>query len=232
MWAAAQSPAGVGRVIGKITEEEYRLRPLCVSPMLSSAGPPRGARPPQSKLPILVDMASSGNVRIEPYTISPYTISVAEEVLTDLRSRLACTRWPPRRCRSRDGTPARSWLGELVHYWLTDFDWQARRGYLALPGRHQSNLGLLGLCLGNRRREAERKLEQELRSAPSNVTFSGDWRVPPPAAAGPFARTRSSALGSDSNPSQSACPPPERAAARGGGPSHRHSSRGRTRRQA
>jgi pimeloyl-ACP methyl ester carboxylesterase len=71
-------------------------------------------------------MASSGNVQVEPYTIA-----VAEEVLTDLRSRLARTRWPA-------SLPVSAWeagtepgyLRELLQYWLGEFDWQAQQRYL------------------------------------------------------------------------------------------------------
>jgi pimeloyl-ACP methyl ester carboxylesterase len=77
-------------------------------------------------LPVEVDLSSGGNVRVEPYTIS-----VAEEVLTDLRSRLARTRWPP-------PLPVTAWaagtelgyLRELLQYWLDEFDWPARQRYL------------------------------------------------------------------------------------------------------
>jgi microsomal epoxide hydrolase len=71
-------------------------------------------------------MSSGGSARIEPYSIA-----VTEAVLTDLRSRLARTRWPAR-------LPVEGWaagteldyLRELVRYWLSEFDWTERQRYL------------------------------------------------------------------------------------------------------
>ena len=55
----------------------------------------------------------------------PFTVSVPEPVLTDLRDRLARTRWP-------DEIPGAGWdygvsltyLKELAEYWRTGFDWR------------------------------------------------------------------------------------------------------------
>src|SRR5438094_5615492 len=57
----------------------------------------------------------------------PFTIHVPDEVLDDLRSRLARTRWP-------DPLPYPGWssgvdlayLRDLVGYWATSFDWRAQ----------------------------------------------------------------------------------------------------------
>jgi Epoxide hydrolase N terminus len=71
-------------------------------------------------------MSSGGNVRVKPYSIS-----VAEEVLTDLRSRLARTRWPaPLPVTPWAAGTELGYLRELVQYWLAEFDWQARQRYL------------------------------------------------------------------------------------------------------
>jgi pimeloyl-ACP methyl ester carboxylesterase len=59
--------------------------------------------------------------------IRPFTIDVADEVLTDLRDRLARTRFP-------DQIPGTSWdyganreyMEELLAYWQDDFDWRAQ----------------------------------------------------------------------------------------------------------
>ena len=56
-----------------------------------------------------------------------FKIAVEDEVLDDLRTRLADTRWP-------DEIPGSGWdygsnldyLKELVEYWRTDFDWRAQ----------------------------------------------------------------------------------------------------------
>ena len=59
--------------------------------------------------------------------LQPFKIAVDDEVLDDLRQRLAGTRWP-------DEIPVSGWdygsnlqyLKELVEYWRTSFDWRAQ----------------------------------------------------------------------------------------------------------
>jgi pimeloyl-ACP methyl ester carboxylesterase len=59
--------------------------------------------------------------------VEPFTIAVADEVLSDLRARLRDTRWP-------EPAPGPPWeqgtdlgyLQELVAYWIDGFDWRAR----------------------------------------------------------------------------------------------------------
>jgi len=61
----------------------------------------------------------------------PFTVSVPEPVLTDLRDRLARTRWP-------DEIPGAGWdygvsltyLKELAEYWRTGFDWRVHESRL------------------------------------------------------------------------------------------------------
>src|SRR6266700_470646 len=61
----------------------------------------------------------------------PFTVEVADEVLDDLRARLARTRWP-------EPLPGPGWaygvdrgfLRELVGYWEGSFDWPARERWL------------------------------------------------------------------------------------------------------
>ena len=63
--------------------------------------------------------------------VRPFTIDVADDVLADLRQRLADTRWP-------DEIPNTQWdygtnlayLEELVEYWRTGFDWRAQEAKL------------------------------------------------------------------------------------------------------
>ena len=60
-------------------------------------------------------------------TLNPFTITIPESVLLDLRQRLNNVRWP-------DELPGVSWdygsnldyLKELVRYWATEFDWRAQ----------------------------------------------------------------------------------------------------------
>ena len=61
----------------------------------------------------------------------PFTVSVADEVLEDLRQRLDRTRWP-------DEIPGTTWqygtnlsyLKELIHYWREGFDWRQQERLL------------------------------------------------------------------------------------------------------
>ena len=58
--------------------------------------------------------------------VDPFTVSVPDEVLTDLRERIARTRWP-------DAAPGVAWsqgvevgyLRELLAYWADGYDWRA-----------------------------------------------------------------------------------------------------------
>ncbi len=64
-------------------------------------------------------------------TPRPFTIKVADEVLADLRARLARVRWP-------DEAPDAAWrygtsvayMQELVEYWRTRYDWRAHESRL------------------------------------------------------------------------------------------------------
>ena len=61
----------------------------------------------------------------------PFTISVSDEVLADLRARIGNTRWP-------DAAPGASWeqgtdlgyLRDLLAYWADGFDWRAQERWL------------------------------------------------------------------------------------------------------
>jgi len=62
-----------------------------------------------------------------PVRVSPFTVQVPDQVLSDLRARIRNTRWPP-------GAPGREWeqgtdleyLKGLVGYWADGFDWRAQ----------------------------------------------------------------------------------------------------------
>jgi pimeloyl-ACP methyl ester carboxylesterase len=59
--------------------------------------------------------------------IQPFAINIPESTLADLQQRLANTRWP-------DGIAGSAWssgadlnyMREIVHYWLTEFDWRTQ----------------------------------------------------------------------------------------------------------
>jgi hypothetical protein len=67
--------------------------------------------------------------------IGPFSVSVPEEELVELRRRVAATRWP-----SKELVPDRSQgvqlatIQELARYWTTDYDWRRCEARLnALP---------------------------------------------------------------------------------------------------
>jgi pimeloyl-ACP methyl ester carboxylesterase len=59
--------------------------------------------------------------------VEPFTIAIADDVLSDLRTRLVATRWP-------EAAPGPAWdegtdlayLQQVVAYWADGFDWRAR----------------------------------------------------------------------------------------------------------
>jgi pimeloyl-ACP methyl ester carboxylesterase len=63
--------------------------------------------------------------------LKDYRISVADEALADLRSRLEQTRWPEAETPDdwSQGLPL-SYARELRDYWLNDYDWRAREAQL------------------------------------------------------------------------------------------------------
>ena len=64
-------------------------------------------------------------------TIEPFRIAVSEDVLADLRRRLADTRWPEAQCVDdwTQGIPL-EYVRELATYWGTRYDWRAREDAL------------------------------------------------------------------------------------------------------
>jgi pimeloyl-ACP methyl ester carboxylesterase len=68
-------------------------------------------------------------------TIRPFRIEVAEEQLTELRRRVAATRWPHRELvADRSQGVQLATMQELARYWATDYDWRRCEARLnALP---------------------------------------------------------------------------------------------------
>jgi len=63
--------------------------------------------------------------------VRPFTIAVEDNVLDDLRQRLADTRWPDEILNSGwDYGSNMAYIKELVEYWRTDFDWRAAEAKL------------------------------------------------------------------------------------------------------
>ena len=64
-----------------------------------------------------------------PDPLQPFRIAVPEEVLEDLRERIARTRWPDEIAGSGwDYGTNLAYLKELLDYWRNGFDWRARMG--------------------------------------------------------------------------------------------------------
>ena len=59
-----------------------------------------------------------------------FTIAVPSEVLDDLRSRLARTRYTTPSAPGWDAGADPTYLRSLVEYWATDFDWRAAEARL------------------------------------------------------------------------------------------------------
>jgi Epoxide hydrolase N terminus len=61
----------------------------------------------------------------------PFHIQVAEEILIDLRERLARTRWPDELPDAGwDYGTNRAYLQQLVTYWREQYDWRAQERLL------------------------------------------------------------------------------------------------------
>lgn len=63
--------------------------------------------------------------------VKPFRIDVSDEVLDDLRARLARTRWPEPECVDdwSQGMPL-AYTRELAEYWANDYDWRTREAAL------------------------------------------------------------------------------------------------------
>ncbi|MGY4348542.1 pimeloyl-ACP methyl ester carboxylesterase [Bradyrhizobium sp. GM7.3] len=70
--------------------------------------------------------------RASPMTaIKPFRIAISDDVLTDLKSRLARTRWPEAELVDdwSQGAPL-AWIQEICTYWADGYDWRAREAKL------------------------------------------------------------------------------------------------------
>ncbi len=78
---------------------------------------------------------ASASVAVHDTTIRPFRLTVPEASLTDLRRRIAATRWPDKETVSDPSQGVQlERLQELVRYWGTDYDWRKAEAKLnALP---------------------------------------------------------------------------------------------------
>lgn len=63
-------------------------------------------------------------------TITPFTIAIPDAAITDLRERLAMTRWPHAVDAGWDRGQPVSLIRQLAEQWLDDFDWRAQEAKL------------------------------------------------------------------------------------------------------
>ncbi len=73
--------------------------------------------------------------------IRPFRIAVPDDVLTDLRARLANTRWPERELVEdwSQGAPL-AWIQDMCEYWGTSYDWRTREAALNRFDQHVTEL--------------------------------------------------------------------------------------------
>jgi hypothetical protein len=76
-----------------------------------------------------------------PLHITPFTIQIEAEILSDLRERIRDTRWP-------DQAPGAAWeqgtnleyLTQLLAYWADEFDWHAQERELNAANQFRAEL--------------------------------------------------------------------------------------------
>lgn len=80
-------------------------------------------------------LTGTATVAAEQATISPFTVETPEEELTDLRRRVAATRWPERETVADPSQGVQlATMQRLADYWETDHDWRKAEAKLnALP---------------------------------------------------------------------------------------------------
>jgi epoxide hydrolase len=79
-------------------------------------------------------------------SIEPFTSSVADHVLDDLRSRLRNTRWPEAEVVAdwSQGIPL-AWTREMCRYWAEEYDWRRREALLNRFAQFTTEIDGLGI---------------------------------------------------------------------------------------
>jgi pimeloyl-ACP methyl ester carboxylesterase len=82
-------------------------------------------------LALFVSALASAAPAADPKAIQPFHINVADKDLTDLRNRIAATRWPDKETVSDRSQGAQlEQLQALVRYWGTSYDWRKAEAQL------------------------------------------------------------------------------------------------------
>jgi len=73
--------------------------------------------------------------------VTPFSIQIEREVLSDLRERIRKTRWPERASGAawEQGTDL-EYLRQLLAYWADEFDWQAQERELNMAAHFRAEL--------------------------------------------------------------------------------------------
>jgi hypothetical protein len=78
--------------------------------------------------------------------MQPFQINVSQEILDDLQTRLANTRWPDEVAKTgwQYGADP-DYLRQLAQYWQTDFDWQKQQDALNQFANYRTEIDGYGL---------------------------------------------------------------------------------------
>jgi pimeloyl-ACP methyl ester carboxylesterase len=112
------------------------LRSAALALAATQVGFPRFAHAQSLSTPIQGKENSMTTVTaITDVTISPFSVTVPEEALVDLRGRIAATRWPTRELVADDAQGVQlATMQQLATYWQTAYDWRRCESNLnALP---------------------------------------------------------------------------------------------------
>ena len=92
-------------------------------------------------LVLCVSGLASAASAADPQAIQPFHFNVADKDLTDLRNRIAATRWPDKETVSDRSQGAQlAQLQELVRYWGTDYDWRKAEAQLNTLAQYVTTL--------------------------------------------------------------------------------------------
>ncbi|MHC8294635.1 epoxide hydrolase family protein [Pseudomonas sp. LB3P58] len=92
-------------------------------------------------LALCVSALASAAPAADPKDIRPFHVNVADKDLTDLRNRIAATRWPDKETVSDQSQGAQlEQLQELVRYWGTSYDWRKAEAQLNTLAQYVTTL--------------------------------------------------------------------------------------------
>jgi len=92
-------------------------------------------------LVLLFGVGPQGQPAMQTPAITPFTIRVPDAVLTDLKTRLAMTRFPDEIAGSGwDYGTNLGYMKELVAYWQTKFDWRPQERRLNQTRQFTTNI--------------------------------------------------------------------------------------------